>query len=389
MTTERRQMGQELDGQHIAVTGRLASMNRPAAAQLIARHGGRYGPHVNRQTTLLVVGREAWPLQYDGQLTRKLIRARQLRLRGQDLQVVPEEAFLRLLALPHLASEVCQSYTLGELTRLLHVPRQRIESWQRNGLLTPAVSHHEIPCFDFRQVAAARSLQKLLASGVSPRRVLRSLCQMQTWFATNGEPAELLSRLRHDGRRVVFRTESGRLTEPTGQLLFEYDGAEMLPTVPWSVPSAGDRLFEEAVQWEQRGELDRAAERYRRLLLEEGPDADVCFNLGNVLSQLREKQAAIERFHEAVMLDPRHADAWNNLANLLAELNRLDEARSAYSRAVEADPEYADAHYGLADVLEQLGRLDDARVHWRSYLQYEPFGPWADYARTRLVSQAI
>lgn len=388
MTTERLAAGQELVGQQVAVTGRMASMTRRDVAGLIERHGGRFSPQVNRQTTVVVVGREGWPLQPDGRLSRKLQRAHELRQKGSTPEVVPEERFLRSLDLPHLASEVCQSYTLGELTRLLDVPRRRIEAWQRNGLLTPTGAHYEIPCFDFRQVAAARSLLKLLNGGVQPRRLVRSLWQLRAWFSADDGVGDLLGRLLHDGGRIVFRTDAGRLTETTGQLLFEFESNGDGPTtVAWRSGADSDRLFEEAVQLEQKGQLEEAARCYRQLLLDQGPDADVCFNLANTLHALGEVTAAIERLHEAVSIDRGHVDAWNNLGNLLAEAGRLAEAAEAYHRAVTVEPGYADARYGLADVLDQLGRFDEARLHWRAYLQQEPVGACADYARTRLATK--
>lgn len=377
-----------LAAHQVAITGRLASMSRKAAQELLERHGGRFSPNVNRQTTVVVVGREGWPLRGDGRLTRKLLRARQLRQEGQSLEIVPEENFLRQLELPHLATEVCRSYTLPELTRLLEVPRRRIEAWQRMGLLTPTGEHQAIPCFDFRQVAAARSLVKLLESGVSPRRLVRSLWLLQGWFPAEDDAGCLLARMLHDGGKVVFRTDAGRLVEPCGQLLFEYERDDSAATVAWAEETGSDRLFEEAVALEREGQLNEAARRYRQLLLDQGPDADVCFNLANVLHALGQTQAAIERLHEAVSIDRTNVDAWNNLGNVLAEENRLDEARDAYRHAVALEADYADAHYGLADVLELLGRFDEARLHWRTYLQQEPVGPWADYARKRLAARA-
>jgi Flp pilus assembly protein TadD len=65
----------------------------------------------------------------------------------------------------------------------------------------------------------------------------------------------------------------------------------------------------------------------------------------------------------------------------------LEEACHAYHQAVTIDPEYADAHYGLADILDQLGRSAEARIHWRTYLQIEPAGERAEYARSRLATQ--
>lgn len=389
MTTERLTTTETLAGRHVAITGRLASMARDAAAGLVVRHGGSFHPNVSRETTLLVVGREGWPLRANGQLTRKLLRARQLQQQGLALEVLPEEHFLRLLELPTLASEVCQSYTMCELTRLLGVPRRRIEAWQRSGLLTPTGgAHQEVACFDFRQVAAARSLLKFLSAGVSARRLSRSLRQLERWFPESDGVGDLLPRLFHDGVNVLFRTDNGRLVEGNGQLRFEYESDDAAPSsVAWRGVPDGDALFEEAVGLEQAGRLEDAADRYRQAILEQGPDADVCFNLANVLHGLGETQAAIERLHEALSLDREFVDAWNNLGNLLAEKGRLKEARNAYLQAVAIEPDYADARYGLADVLEQLGQPDQAQAHWRAYLQYEASGPWADYARGRLAAQ--
>jgi thioredoxin-like negative regulator of GroEL len=129
------------------------------------------------------------------------------------------------------------------------------------------------------------------------------------------------------------------------------------------------------------------AKVYRTLLLKEGPDAEVCFNLANVLHGLGETQAAIERLHEAVTIDPQFSDAWNNLGNLLADKNCLDEALDAFLQAVMVEPDYADAHFGLAHVLEQVGRRDEARVHWHAYLQNKQSGEYAEYARSRLATQ--
>jgi hypothetical protein len=44
----------------------------------------------------------------------------------------------------------------------------------------------------------------------------------------------------------------------------------------------------------------------------------------------------------------------------------------------------ADAHLNLALAYEKAGRLADSLNHLSLYLRYEPQGPWADFARTRL-----
>jgi DNA-binding transcriptional MerR regulator len=383
-TTDRK-----LAGRQVVFTGRLALMARSSAIELVERHGGSVAPTVNRQTSFLVVGREGWPLRSDGRLTRKLEQARRLQRARLGLEIVPEERFFAMLE-GEASGEHQRLYTIAELAQLLGTSRSQIETWQRNGLIAATAHREGIPHFSFAQVAGARSLCAFLDAGVPRRRLLRSIRQLQCWLSDEVPVGDLLPGLLHDGSRFLFREESGRLVEMTGQRLFEFseEPAPSSATVSWSPGSRDDELFEQAVLLEREGRLDEAAARYREVLLAEGPDADVCFNLANVLHAMGEIQAAIERFHEAITLDPRHADAWNNLGNLLAERNRLEEACHAYRQAVSVDPSYADAHYGLADSLEQAGRLDEARPHWRTYLEYEPVGPWADYARSRLSARA-
>lgn len=386
--TERNEARRELAGQRVAFTGRLASMPRSAAADLVARLGGAFSATVNRQTNLLVVGREGWPLRPDGQLTHKLSRAHRFVREGLALAIVPEEKFLSRIGLLSAENQLCRQYTVAELTSLLELPRSRVEAWERQGLIKPRAVDDGLARYDFRQVAAVRSLLKLLAAGVRPKRLFRNLRQLRAWTGADAGQDELLMRLVHEGGRLILRTDGGRLVETTGQMLFEFESEDVPASVPWQQVFDGDRLFEEAARLEQEGELEAAATGYRQLLLAEGPDPDVCFNLANVLYALGETQAAIERLYEAVSLDREHVEAWHNLGNLLAAQGRHDEALAALRQATTIEPGFADAHYAVADVLEQLGRLDEARPHWRAYLQEEQTGPWADYARSRLRSHS-
>jgi tetratricopeptide (TPR) repeat protein len=387
--TDRTNTGPALAGQCVAFTGRLASMSRRVAVETVERNGGSVTPTVNQQTTLLVIGREGWPLKPDGHLTRKLQRARRLQRKKHSIDVLPEERFLRLLELRPLEEQVRRTYTTAELTDLLDVPRSQIEAWQRSGYIVPAEHRDGMPCFDYRQVTAGRALRGLLAAGVPPRRLLRSIRQLRSWLSDDAPAGDLVTGLIHFGNHFLVRTDRGGLAETTGQLVFDFPSDAAPSSVLWSkgAGACADEQFEDAVRLEEEGRLEDAAQRYRELLRDEGPDADVCFNLANVLEGLGETQAAIERLHEAVAIDPEHVDAWNNLGNLLADRNRLDDAIDAYRRAVAVEPDYADALYGLADVLEQVGRLDEARGHWRMYLQNEPAGECADYARVRLATQ--
>ena len=51
-----------LRGDRVSFTGTLASMTHRQAHELVAQHGGEATAHVSKQTTMLVVGEEGWPL---------------------------------------------------------------------------------------------------------------------------------------------------------------------------------------------------------------------------------------------------------------------------------------------------------------------------------------
>ncbi len=123
-----------LQGQCVALTGRLATLTREEARRIVHAQGGRTTSAVTRETTLLVVGQEAWPLRKDGRLNANLRRAQLLQQKGYELEVIGEQAFLDRLGLDHFASGICGRHTTSQLTRLLNVPRARILSWLRHRL---------------------------------------------------------------------------------------------------------------------------------------------------------------------------------------------------------------------------------------------------------------
>ena len=98
MREARKQTG-KLAGKEVAFTGRLASMSRIQARELIRAQGGNPVPAVSSTTSILVVGQDGWPLRKNGKLTRNLERARLLAKAGQPLAIVSEEDFLASLGL--------------------------------------------------------------------------------------------------------------------------------------------------------------------------------------------------------------------------------------------------------------------------------------------------
>jgi len=73
-----------------------------------------------------------------------------------------------------------------------------------------------------------------------------------------------------------------------------------------------------------------------------------------------------------------------NLGCVLEQLGKTLEAILHLSRAVELVPSLADAHLNLALAYEKNGQAHNALRHLSLYVRYEPNGPWADFARSRI-----
>ncbi|HMC64449.1 MAG TPA: tetratricopeptide repeat protein, partial [Gemmataceae bacterium] len=258
--------------------------------------------------------------------------------------------------------------------------------WLEARLVQPVETRDGICYFDFRQVSAVKNLCKLTLGGVSVERIRRSLRQLARWMPDVDDALSQLSALQ-DSKEVLLRSEEGRLVEPSGQIVFEFEEEPGPPSVEVGHHSRSpEQWFEDGCSHEDAGRLIEAARSYQQALLARGPDPDACFNLANVLYALGRKQAAAERYRQVVEMSPSFAEAWNNLGNVLAELGEPEEAAAAYQRALTINPGLADARYNLADLLEEQRKPLEARPHWQAYIRLEPHGKWADYARSRLLS---
>jgi hypothetical protein len=124
-----------LAGERVAFTGTLGSMTHAQAAALVGEQGGDASEHVSRQTTMLVVGEEGWPLEEDGQPSVKLRQVTEWNEQGAGIRIVNEADFLHLIGLSERRDEIRRLYTPAMLSRLLDVPVPVIRGWERAGLI--------------------------------------------------------------------------------------------------------------------------------------------------------------------------------------------------------------------------------------------------------------
>ncbi len=380
-TTVEESPGRPLEGLEIAIVGTLASLTRAEACERIASAGGCVVLTPGPRTAWVVLG-GGLPLGDDGGLPESFSEARALSQAGHPLRIVSEEELLERLAARDPGNRLRALYTSAQLARILDLPERRIQTWVRHGLIRPARSTRRLSLFDFRQVAAAKTLSRLTAGGVTPRKLRESLEELSRWWPEAGASLAQLAALEESGRLLV-RTPEGGLAETCGQLQLDFSVPRAGPGPDAAAPGC-ELWFQRGIELEEEDRLEEAAQAYARGLDPQHPRADIAFNLGNALYGLERLQEAAAAFALATEVDPDYAQAWNNLGNTLSRLERHEQAVLALARALAIEPDYADAHFNLAETQAALGELEEARAHWRAYLSLDPTSVWADEARSRL-----
>jgi tetratricopeptide (TPR) repeat protein len=307
---------------------------------------------------------------------------------------------------------VCRLYTPAMLAELLAVPVAAIRRWHRRGALQATRCVQRLPYFDFEEVAVARRLAQLLHAGCSLRVIDRRLEELAR-RAPHLERPLADPALVIEGRRLFLR-RGDDLAEPHGQLLLDFDATTsadedgphgaviaMFPARRDALVDAHDsgdgeqlattlaeQLQQEALDWDDEGRLDRAAESYRTLLMAIGPRAEIQFALADVLYRAGDLTAARERYYAALELDEEYVEARASLGCVLAELGELELAAATFEGALTYHAEFADVHFHLAHALDRLGRDAEALDHYRTFLALAPESPWAEAARDRLSAAA-
>lgn len=372
-------------GAPVALTGRLASMDRGTARRMIARLGGIAVQRVSRHTRALIIGGDGWPLRRGGKPTKNLQRAGLLQRRGVPIEIITEATFLRRLNLSDDDQVAQRLYTIEQISAMVKVSGLRLRRWVQAGLIRPDAVRDSIALFRYAQVASIRDLWRLVSSGCDVRLVQRSLRRLARW---SPEADQAVADLQRFGRSLVTRAADGGLVDGNGQRIFAFDDDPPPQSVLWRDASGEEdpqAAFEQAVALECNPEEAIAA--YENWLDRFGPDAAVCFNLANLLTDTGSPLEALPYYQQAVRLHPGDVCAWNNFALALAELGKLDEACEMLERAIACDPHYADAYYNAADILDLRGQSSRARLMWLRYLSLEPDGEHARFARGRCDQQ--
>ena len=409
--------GQCLTGALVLLLGRLAGMPRREAGRVIREQGGKVVEHLDTgdvagQVSLLVVGDDELDWR---SLAEKQSPALVECVDDGRVELLRESELWRRIGLVEGQQDVRRLYTPAMLAELLEIPVSVVRRWHRQGVLVACHCVRRLPYFDFAEVSIARHLADLLKAGCSPRvieRKLRELAELMPGIERPlADPGIVV-----EGRQLFIR-RGDDLQEPSGQRQLNFDEPDpgddlsdeaVQPSIPLSAVPVGtedsasadaalppaqemistlDQLQQEAVEWEDRGELDRAAETYRAILVAAGPNAEINFALADVLYRLGDLAAARERYYMAVEIDEEYVEARANLGCVLAETGDLSMAVAAFRGALAFHGDYADVHYHLADALDRLQFHDEAQFHWKTFLALAPESSWAETARARIAQE--
>ena len=388
-------------GKRIALAGRFGGMNHREATNLLKSYDAivvdRHDPHVE----WIVIGAEEPPMAETEWLTAE----RRDAAAAGDIEVLHETELWHRLGLVELEHAVRRYYTPAMLAHLLGVSVRVVRRWQRLGLITPVRTLHRLPYFDFAEVATARRLAQWVAAGASPQAIERRLAELVEYLPDLRRPLDQLNILV-EGKQILLRQGEG-LIEPGGQLRIDFEALEDAPpsapdlrvdgdtilqmtsresdAFPLHDSDESDELFEAAFAAEDAGDMECAIDFCHAILARDGPRADVCFQLGEMLYRGGELVAARERYFMAVELDPEFVEARASLGNVLAELGRLELAVAAFEGSLKLHEDYPDVHFALAQTLEQLERHDEARFHWQRFRELAPHSPWVGEADRRLA----
>ena len=267
-------------------------------------------------------------------------------------------------------------YTTRDISRLLGLSPSQIRSFVRSGLIEPVRRAGGRYVFSFEELVFLKAARDLLSSRIGPQRIQRALTRLREKMPEVGRASGL--RLSAEGRRVVVGDGQTRWLPESGQILLEFEVAELARKV---APLAR-RAFREAKtgprqlsaeEWYGWGcELEavspaEAREAYERALEldPEHPDAHV--NLGRLLHEGGKPAEAESHYRLALAARPEDATAAFNLGVALEDLGRAQDALSAYERAAEIDPANADAHFNAASLCEHLGQVAAALRHLKAY----------------------
>ena len=291
-----------------------------------------------------------------------------------------------------------QSYSVRDIERVLRLSRSTIRGLIDVGFVTPTRGARREYRFSFQDLIVLRAARALIQAKVSRRRIRRSLEDLRKHLPQT-MPLSGLS-ICAVGDRVVVRDGNSQYQVDSGQYVLGLDvsvedgvlrvvernqqGDVMEGSAAKVAPFASDvekrmdsvfqqeekdafEWFDDALDFEENGEIDKAIEAYQQTVALDGQNVAAWINWGRLLHDRGDKRGAEEIYRRAIEQCGPDSVLMFNLGVLLEDLGRTHAALEAYQAAVGEDPALADGHYNLARLYESLGQPQHAIRHLGQY----------------------
>jgi tetratricopeptide (TPR) repeat protein len=128
-------------------------------------------------------------------------------------------------------------------------------------------------------------------------------------------------------------------------------------------------LLQQAFQFYQAGQADKAATICRDILRTQPQQPDALHVLGNVAKDQGQFQQALQYFQQGLRAAPGHFHMLNSAGLLFRKMGCMQEARQCFERAIEIDPNYFQGRYNLANLCRAEGDLERAKELYRQVLK--------------------
>lgn len=120
------------------------------------------------------------------------------------------------------------------------------------------------------------------------------------------------------------------------------------------------------------GSLEDAAACYRKVLQLDARNHSALYNLGYICEEQQLFGEAIDFFQEALRVAPDDSDAAINVGNCYMQLDDVARAIETYERVITKDDSCAIGHYNLGSALHARRDLRAAAIHFSKTIKLEP-----------------
>jgi len=139
-------------------------------------------------------------------------------------------------------------------------------------------------------------------------------------------------------------------------------------------PQGGEagEVLQQALQAHADGDLDAAADLYKRVLVLDPENKFAYYNLGLIHQTEGRLGAAAENYEQAIAIDPTFGPALFNLATVRAEEGAPEEAIDLYRQVLEVNADNAAAHLNLGFLLVDNGERKEGKAELAIAVQLDP-----------------